>query len=612
MEKVSNKANIGNAEFLLYFGSFLVSLAIFILVALGWESMSNAVKNFVLILSIFGFAGFGFIVYHHFNLKNAGHTFYALSSILFAISGIGFWNSGLNKVQGFDINLYFLLYSILILIFNALIYINIKRKRFLYLTIISVYIFFTSVAFILNSDDRFRVVIIGFLNFALYLLSNYAKEIKSDIYSFARVVNWILNLVIVTIFAFTGDVNGFSNRLIAIIPLLVPTVFIISEIIIDEVHIDFALEMLALQIKALLIGIAFRFDMNEMLIFFSILNIVLLLISEFLIDKEKRNLKLWNLFIVSISVLLLNLPLGTQIFALPDMLKIDLYAQILVLVISLIVLALPWYLRKNKSMLGFSLVYTIFIAVKLTILLKPDVDLNFIILILGIFSVFVVMIYSYVQLFFKKHEFIIIPVVFFSMLSYALTSLYSTDSLWIASTYIIIAFELIIISYFNNNSVTRVLALLSINMAFIFYLITKDFGFEYSLFYILCLNAFFSLIEWINKDITEKYKLISVSVTAKVLLILITLISISFNIADGIKDISYIVFMTTFFALLFSRNGVVRRLSGIPVVFIIWLFTIANSWDVQLFALPVTLYLITLGIFEYVKGRKDTGIVFES
>lgn len=601
-----------NAKFLLYFGSFLVSVAILSLVALNWESMSNGLKTLILIITITGFYLLGYIINRIFQLRDAGHTFYLLASIILGISGIGFWNFGINQISGLTVNLYFFLYAALILLINIGFYLIIRRKRFLYIALVSTYVFFTSTGFLTTNDYKFRIVIIAILNLVFYLTSNYLYQIKKDIGLFSTVTNWVLNVIIYLFWAVLYIPEGL-DRFIAVFALLIPTLFILIKYFRENSSTSLAIEALFLQLKAFAIMTIFRLDINASILLFLFINSCFVLLSELLIDKQKINLRDFLLGVATISTLWINTLLFVDLFDLDDKL-INPIVTFLSLIVSLLVFLLPWFLRKNKGALSITLVYTIFVAIKLLFLIYPNAEIDLVILMIGFITAVLTAVISYLRLAHDRFTIFLKPSLVSSMALYSVIAFFSSKSHTHIVAYLVITIELILLSYVFSNSLTKILSILTLNIALYQLFSSYSVSLNLILTYLSIVNFMVGLLEWLDSEKTQKLELNYFAYTAKVMLFLcMSAYAVNMLIIElNETHFSPIYFLLAFIAFLFSKNTTFRRMSGISLVFLVWYFVRSGNWNFQFYIIPFTVYLLVISFLDSRDGNKSRSLELET
>ncbi|BDQ04530.1 MAG: hypothetical protein KatS3mg084_0048 [Candidatus Dojkabacteria bacterium] len=605
--------NEKKATFLLYFGSFLVTVSLFVLVVLSWQNLNDIVKNLILLCAIFGFYALGIFAYYILNLKDAAHTFYATGSIILGLSGIGFWNFGI-KYTGADIKLYATIYSAIILLVNGALFAFIERKRFLYLSLLSLYIFVISFAFLLTQKDLYRYFLIVLANTGIYVASVKFAKIKKETYLFSSIVNWLLIIFIYTWLLISPSLsrqntNWFDSLVIWLLCLM-PTVHILISYFRNNARISLLIDSVLIYFKLIIISDYFRFDSNTILIILSIANILMVYFYKlFVFASILSNL---GLLIGIFSQTLLNyIAIFGLFFDESALTYLDKFTFILFATATSFIYLFPWLLNRSKVILGFGLLYVIFITLRALFFyfhyIDPWVLMSLIgIIVLGLTSI--VCWYKYKNS--LNMQVMNIVLVGLSLL-YTLLSLFIEDNLITSVNFVIITLSLVGLSSFFNNLLTRVISVVTFNVSLLYLLVHYAVPVHQLIIYLSVVNAVLSFSEWLSIGKIKEFCIHHYGLIAKLFVLVYMFIYTSYLFGHA-KDFSPYYLLAIAPVFLISKFPFSNRLFGLPLLFFSWYYINEYHLSSQLYYLSTTLYLLSLSLVEFFTKHSTRSIVFES
>jgi hypothetical protein len=227
----SRASDSSQAGILLYVGAALVVVSVLVFVGFNWQTFSPFVQSFILLLLNLAFYVVGFFTLGSAKLKQASHTFLIIASIMAGLTGIGLWNFWLQEVLWLPFEVYWLIYSIILLMLYAFTFRSVGLRSLRYLTLAAIYSGLISLSLVLTTDGRFQVIILSLLNLLLYVLHSKLGQLSASVGALARVVNQILQVLILLIVLFNLlDIAGTNLVWIALAALAVPLLFDLSVI----------------------------------------------------------------------------------------------------------------------------------------------------------------------------------------------------------------------------------------------------------------------------------------------------------------------------------------------------------------------------------------------
>ena len=372
------ETQISSAEVLLYLGSFLISFAMLVLVALGWEAIPGIGKTIIVGLTVIGFLAAGLLLVSTTKLKQVGYTFLTVGSIGTPLAFLGLWNFMLVGNVGFSFALFWTVVSILTISMNVGFMVFAKKKRFFYLLQIAIFSLFISFAFTLTNDSNFRIIIIALLNVLFYFTNNIFGQYKNETKIISRIANMILNVFI--ILAVSGLVDSIQTdyqRFLAIIAMLIPTSLIIFTHFKERSFIESGVELALLPLKLALVLAIVKANVDAVFISYGLLSVVYILIAEFELLKKTKILFYLTLIIAGGILGLVNLGLiinWTSVNSNTNLLNS--WTILISLVVSIFGIIFIPLKRKNYTLTGIALTYTIFVFTRILNLLYPNLDLE--------------------------------------------------------------------------------------------------------------------------------------------------------------------------------------------------------------------------------------------
>lgn len=607
--------NEKKATFLLYFGSFLVSLSLFVFVFLTWEVWNDVVKNFILLLAILGFYLLGIFSHYILNLKNAAHTFYATGSIILGFSGIGFWNFGI-QYTGLDVKLYATIYSAFILWVNGALFAFIERKRFLYLSLLSLYIFVISFSFLLTQKDLYRYFLIVLANIGIYLASWNFKKIKQETYIFSSIVNWLSVIVIylhllLNSFSFSGRNLNWFDSLVVWLLYLMPTVYVLITYFRNNANISLLTETVLIYVKIMLISDCFGFDLNTKLIILSITSIlVIYFYKTFILGRYLSNTG----FLIGIfAQTLLNYVAILYFFFSESSIitHLDKFIFVLFVAASAFVYMFQWMLNRSKVILGFGLLYLIFMIIGMSFIYLPYIDPLVLMSLIGIAVLGMTSIVCWYKYKHSLHTELGNIVLLGVSLLYTLMSLFIEDNFLTAVGFGIITVSLVALSSFFNNLLLRVISVITLNVSLIYLLVYYQVPVHQLIVYLSVVNAVLSFSEWLRTGKIRELCIHHYGLTAK-LFVLFYMFVYTLYLFWHAKDFTPFYLLAIAPVFLISRFPLSNRLFGLPLLFFSWYYINEYRWPSQLYYLSTTLYLLSLSLVEFFTKHSTRSIVFES
>lgn len=380
--------SISSAEILLYLGSFLITFAMLVLVALGWDNIADLFKLFILGFTVFTFLLAGIGLKFTKKLKNVGSTYITIGSLGLILFFMGIWNFALSYSNLIKFEYYWVFASVLYFISNILLYKIFEHKRFFYLLILSIYSFIISLSFSITVQAEFRIVFIAVLNLALYFTNPaFGLNNKGLIQIVSRITNYILNIFIIFIILnLYSEIVLFSDKLVALLSLSIGTLFIAITFFTLKAKFETASELILLIIKSLIISSLFSNSIETISVIVGIIAILYLVLSEVLFARKSYVLNILTKIIIAFIIIGINILLAANWIFSNSFEISNIYIFILGFISIILIFYIP--LRyKIHSLTGIISFYLLFLLTRLIDLLF-DFNLNFYIylyLILGVF-----------------------------------------------------------------------------------------------------------------------------------------------------------------------------------------------------------------------------------
>ncbi len=709
--KVVDKSD--NSKLILYLGSGLVTFAMLALVTLGWNTISAEVKIGLLLLNVVGFLVSGLYLSKHKSLGSVGSTFLFVGSLGFMLFLVGVWNFLLAEVY-FDLRyIYWLLASTISVLLNYLLLKLSGEDRFFNLGLFSLYSLLMSLAFLLSTQEIYRIVVFMVLNTLLLISQNVLKgnNLKKILFT-SRLINVIGSVLIIgTVGPLLTSGLGLEDKLLITLGLLISTLFTAFDYYRSRSRL-IGFEFVLFLIKYELLVVLWGLSVDVIFIGVGVLIAIYIMVSHFIFERSSKALYFLTLILAGImstfivfhtlansitntgvytfsTLLLTNLIVFGSLLLIPLVKKRSLTTGI-VLTYSVLILhlVLDWLFPEMK----YTSYMYVYLSLALTIsvgntllrklysqnysryLLPSSIVLGFLSITTLIMALFnreyvesgfaivngffaLLLVHSTMKYYFSRGWFsrlglnfsalglfisllnygyfvhwqeyitqyshlsplLIIPILVFWLVSeFSDAKIRWIDLLaFVASVFIGITMalgseEMMLIQVLLLTAISiyrfiikgRVFdfiglpVLLSFNVS----LVSNIFVLQNDITLLILVGVFLSLVL-----VSRLFKTLELSIWTKVAYTFITLVTLIGSLAytlNGEFNIVYVlVYLLATTLLLLTNSNFTQKLSGIPLVLLVWGAVDGYSLNAQFYIVPITIYLLSLSYLYIIKGR---------